>query len=289
MRQLIRLLGTGAVMVLVGLGSGALGAQEGQDPSEDCAVCHEELVVEFRETVHAIGARGAPSCITCHGDGTEHMDDIDDPELITMPEGVSGEGMCLTCHQPIHSMLSARSAHSDTAVFCGTCHTMHPTGREKTRLLRQDPNQMCVTCHAAQGNSFRRPFGHRLDRGGLECVSCHNPHGGAGERSLVVDRSGEVACLSCHAEKRGPFVFPHVSGVTGDCTSCHEPHGSSNPMALNRSRVDQLCLECHSPIEGGTLGSQPPAFHDLYSPRYRECTVCHVAVHGSNQSPMLLK
>jgi predicted CXXCH cytochrome family protein len=71
--------------------------------------------------------------------------------------------------------------------------------------------------------------------------------------------------------------------------SCHEPHGSTNPMALTRPRVDQLCLECHSLIEGGTFGSQPPSFHDLRSPRYRNCTTCHVAVHGSNTSPMLLK
>ena len=120
-------------------------------------------------------------------------------------------------------------------------------------------------------------------------MSCHNPHGGSGEYSLVVNRAGEGPCVTCHAEKRGPFVFPHVSDVTGDCLTCHEPHGSSNPMALRRSRVDQLCLECHSQIEATTLGSQPPAFHDLRSPRYRECTVCHVAIHGSNLSPALTK
>jgi predicted CXXCH cytochrome family protein len=84
-------------------------------------------------------------------------------------------------------------------------------------------------------------------------------------------------------------VFPHVSNVVGDCMSCHQPHGSSNPNALTRSQVYQLCLECHSPIEGGTLGSQPPSFHDLLSPRYRNCTTCHVAIHGSNMSPQLLK
>ena len=37
------------------------------------------------------------------------------------------------------------------------------------------------------------------------------------------------------------------------------------------------------------LPAHVPAFHDLHSPRYRECTVCHVAVHGSNTSPGLLK
>ena len=75
----------------------------------------------------------------------------------------------------------------------------------------------------------------------------------------------------------------------GDCTSCHEPHGSSNPKQLKRATVYQVCIECHSPIGGTTLGSQPPSFHNLSSPRYQNCTTCHVAVHGSNRDPQLLK
>jgi hypothetical protein len=58
---------------------------------------------------------------------------------------------------------------------------------------------------------------------------------------------------------------------------------------LKRARVDQLCLECHSPIAGTTLGSQPPSFHNIRLPRYQNCTVCHTAIHGSNRSPVLLK
>jgi DmsE family decaheme c-type cytochrome len=102
-------------------------------------------------------------------------------------------------------------------------------------------------------------------------------------------RTGELPCFGCHAEKRGPFVFEHVTGVAGDCLSCHEPHGSSNPKELVRARVDRLCLECHSTLSAETLGSQPPSFHNLSLPRYQNCTTCHVAVHGSNLSPALLK
>jgi DmsE family decaheme c-type cytochrome len=288
MRQLIRLLSAGLLLGPLVLGVAATSAAA-DDPSEDCAMCHEEVVAEFNTTVHAIGARGGPSCTSCHGDGTQHMDEGGEPEFIMTPQGIGGEKTCLTCHDNTRTMFSARSAHSDTSVLCGSCHAIHGNDRGRRALLVEEPNQLCATCHAAQNNSFRRPYGHRLDRGGLECVSCHNPHAGGGDNNLVVDRSGQGPCVSCHSEKRGPFVFPHVSGVTGDCRACHEPHGSSNPVALKRSRVDQLCLECHSPIEGGTLGSQPPAFHDLFSPRYRNCTTCHVAIHGSNTSPALLK
>ncbi|HEX7528849.1 MAG TPA: cytochrome c3 family protein, partial [Thermoanaerobaculia bacterium] len=90
-------------------------------------------------------------------------------------------------------------------------------------------------------------------------------------------------------EVRGPFIFTHVNGVAGDCTSCHVPHGSSYPHQLQRATIAAQCLECHSTLSKGTLGSQPPSFHDISLPRYRNCTTCHVAVHGSQRSPQLLK
>src|SRR5260370_14433314 len=63
---------------------------------------------------------------------------------------------------------------------------------------------------------------------------------------------------------------------------------------LVRHEVRQVCLECHanSPpppasVAGSTnvhlnnLGQIPPAFHDLRSQRFQNCSVCHVKVHGS--------
>jgi DmsE family decaheme c-type cytochrome len=258
--------------------------------SEDCAMCHEDVAEAFQHNPHAVAAssRGKPACVTCHGDGLEHMDEGGDPALVEVPQGRSGAEFCLQCHDTVHSMFSTRSVHNEVGVHCDSCHVMHAGPEAPKPLLKNESNAQCADCHSGAANSFRRPFGHRLDRGGLQCVTCHNPHGDRGNDNLVVTSRGDGPCLDCHSEKRGPFVFPHVSDITGDCMSCHEPHGSSNPMALVRSRVDQLCLECHSPA-GGSLGSQPPATHDVMTPRFRNCTVCHVAVHGSNTSPALLK
>jgi hypothetical protein len=36
-------------------------------------------------------------------------------------------------------------------------------------------------------------------------------------------------------------------------------------------------------------GGVPPAFHDLRSPRFRNCTVCHLKVHGSQVNRALLR
>jgi hypothetical protein len=55
-----------------------------------------------------------------------------------------------------------------------------------------------------------------------------------------------------------------------------------------------VCLECHSNLgvpasNSGTLGSTPPSFHNMAVPRYRNCTTCHVKVHGSNADRGLLR
>lgn len=250
-------------------------------------MCHDQVPAQMAQTVHGLSARGGPSCQDCHGNGEAHMDEGGDPSLM---DPVT-EQACRSCHQNRDQPeLIEREVHHNRGVHCADCHNIHDTATDRQPLLVVPAGELCARCHTAEQARFNRPFGHNLDRAGvMQCISCHDPHGSRNNGALKTNRAGESPCLTCHAEKRGPFVFPHVNGIAGDCMSCHEPHGSSNPMALTRSRVDQLCLECHSPISGGTLGSQPPATHNLRSPRYRQCTVCHVAIHGSNTSPQLLK
>jgi len=94
--------------------------------------------------------------------------------------------------------------------------------------------------------------------------------------------------LQCHSDKRGPFVYEHAVMRMDGCTACHEPHGSANPRMLTRHEVRLVCLECHAnlPIppsiaKNPYIGGQPPALHDLRSPRFQNCTICHVKIHGS--------
>jgi hypothetical protein len=63
---------------------------------------------------------------------------------------------------------------------------------------------------------------------------------------------------------------------------------------LTRQEVRLVCLECHAnipsaPNPGKVLGVVPPAFHDMSSPRYHNCTVCHQKVHGSYVDRNLLR
>jgi DmsE family decaheme c-type cytochrome len=250
-----------------------------------CSTCHEDLAKSFVTNPHA-DAKGA--CAACHGDGAKHAAE-GDKTLIKVPAAIGDIKTCLGCHEGTKVLGRAGTGmHASASVACFTCHSVHGA-TQPTRLLKRPINTLCASCHLEQAGMFKKPFAHHLDGDAMTCASCHNPHGGRGLKSLKASRLGDGPCMTCHPDKQGPFVFSHVNGVNGNCLSCHEPHGSNNPMRLRRARVDQLCLECHTTLPAGNLGSQPPSFHDLRSPRYTNCTTCHVAVHGSNSSPLLLK
>jgi DmsE family decaheme c-type cytochrome len=287
----------GVVLLALAAAGPSRGAQEPTAPAHAatataaCGDCHEQAA-KFTTNVHAHrkGVEGEAACASCHGDGTKHVESGGDKSLIRVVRGASGAEVCLTCHVKVDAHASYRNGINmrGEAVTCLSCHSIHASDPKQRALLSRPVDTLCGSCHVSQAAAFQKPFAHRL-RGGMSCVSCHDPHGLARAGALRPTRGGELPCLSCHAEKRGPFVFSHVNGVAGDCLSCHESHGSSNPKRLTRANVYQLCLECHSPITPGVLGSQPPSFHDLRVPRYRNCTTCHTAVHGSNRSPALLK
>jgi DmsE family decaheme c-type cytochrome len=186
------------------------------------------------------------------------------------------------------------SGHSKNQVSCVACHAVHQ-GPEAL-VARKNPtiNKQCGSCHTSALAEFQRPYRHKLLEGAMSCTDCHNPHGTFLWRSVRLANANEPGCLNCHGDKRGPFAFEHPPVKMEPCSTCHEPHGSANPRMLTRHEVRFQCLECHSNIgnisaapaqpssQNGVLGGIPPAFHDLRSPRFRNCTTCHMKIHGSH-------
>ncbi len=122
----------------------------------------------------------------------------------------------------------------------------------------------------------------------MSCDDCHNPHGSFLPHSIRTFAANEAACFRCHGDKRGPFVYEHLPVRTDGCPACHEMHGSANPRMLIRHEVRLVCLECHANVGvQPTLGGLPPAFHDLRSGRFQNCTICHIKIHGSNVDAVL--
>lgn len=267
--------------------------------SEVCQACHEDIFKSLQKNPHHVvetsnKAWKGKACESCHGPGSRHAESAA-PADIVQPAKLSASGTdrtCLKCHAnaPTH-VGRLHGGHGKGQVSCAACHSVH----KGQMVARKAPevNAQCASCHTSQWASFQRPYRHRLPQGAMSCVDCHNPHGSLLPRQLQTAAANEPGCIRCHGDKRGPFVFEHAPVRMEGCHTCHEPHGSANPRMLTRHEVRYTCLECHTnlptPAIKTSLGGVPPALHDLRQPRFRQCTNCHVKIHGSNVNRSLMR
>jgi len=271
--------------------------------SDTCQGCHEDIFDAFQKNPHheveGDKKRGfeGKACESCHGPGSKHAEsmsaaDIRNPAKVAP---ATADKICLTCHlnEPTH-VGRISSSHAKNQVACVACHSIHKGSEKLVARKIPDINALCSSCHQDVWASFQKPYIHRLPQGAMSCVDCHNPHGSFEPRSLQAVNANEPGCLKCHGDLAGPFVYEHAPVKMEGCTACHEPHGSSNARMLTRQIVRLVCQECHSNFQavapkGGTLGSIPPAIHNLAEPRFQNCTNCHQKIHGSNVSQDLFK
>lgn len=255
--------------------------------TEMCAVCHEDISLGLEKTPHSQitstsnGKWKSQECETCHGPGGSHAESADATLIFefrsTAPDRANRA--CLECHSGQETQRGRlMGAHYRNTLDCTSCHSVHQS--ERRALLTSGSTELCSACHVGERAAFNRPFTHRLMQNAIDCVDCHNPHGGPPPASMQTFAANDASCFKCHSDKRGPFPFEHAPVKLDACSSCHEPHGSANPRMLIRHDVPQLCLECHT-LTPQNLGGPPTAFHDLRSARFRNCTVCHSKIHGS--------
>ncbi|MBI4474129.1 MAG: DmsE family decaheme c-type cytochrome [Acidobacteria bacterium] len=264
--------------------------------NEDCAVCHEDLTAAFDKTPHAILEKSPKlqqknSCESCHGPGEAHSVSDGDKTKIISFIGKSHDTynrQCLACHAKNHELDGFKlGLHAKSGLSCASCHSVHKAAAA-TSLLRKQSNSLCMECHLDRRAEFAKPFRHRVTENAMRCTDCHQAHGGLEGRQMRASHSGEAACVQCHTDKSGPFIFEHASLRIRGCRGCHESHGSNNSRMLVRSTVRSLCLECHS-TSRNVFALQPPSVHDVRSPRYQNCTTCHSRIHGSNASSLFLQ
>ncbi|SDX98458.1 DmsE family decaheme c-type cytochrome [Nitrosomonas sp. Nm33] len=254
-----------------------------------CTKCHDESsgnpVLFIGKTKHGTVADGrTPTCTSCHGESDEHMDG--DQAIPPKPSRTFGKNprtsildrnqVCLNCHQGGKRMHWIGSAHANRDTVCTACHEIH-TVLDKVRDKNTQSN-VCFTCHKEQRAQINRPSRHPIREGKVVCSDCHNPHGSAGPSMTVRDSVNET-CLTCHMEKRGPFIYNHPP-VQENCAICHNPHGTTAPNLL-KVRAPFLCQECHEPnAHQGSLGTITGAY--ARNTIARGCMNCHTNIHGSN-------
>ncbi len=269
-----------------------------------CQTCHPDVWAGFTRNPHfktivfPKPAEKTFGCEGCHGPGIDHPKNPFDHTKINRIEGrPAGQVLdaCLACHAKDFTKANIRrSAHSANDVACTNCHSIHHAQTPRYLLTKQQKD-LCYTCHLEAKAQFNMPFRHRVNEGAIQCTDCHNPHGSftatwrMGARPRLVSESfgNDEACLKCHTDKRGPFVYEHPPVRVEGCEACHQPHGSTNPRLLKRPAMFTMCLECHNGVRGFSksgFGDPIPttSFHRFEQARFQNCVTCHVRIHGSN-------
>ncbi len=258
-------------------------------PDAKCISCHAKESEAITASKHGVSgdartaaAHGA-TCQSCHGASVEHAQSPRARPTIafnrTTPPA-ERSAPCLSCHQDAKLIHWDGAAHARNDVACDSCHESHRAADPV--MVASTQAGVCFDCHKDMRAATLRLSTHPLRSGWMPCSSCHNAHGSVGEGGLVKASVNET-CYSCHAEKRGPFLWPHPPSAE-NCSNCHEPHGTNNAPLL-ASRQPYLCMQCHlTPMHGSNLfsGSNLPPATGGAQMLGASCANCHMKVHGSN-------
>lgn len=264
--------------------------QAGYVGSEACATCHENYDKNVGATKHGFAANARTpmaqqGCESCHGPGEAHASDPVNvkPKQFNKLSTAESNATCATCHDRAKHALFDGSQHDQRNVQCISCHSIH-NGKSKVAMLKTaTEQQLCATCHQTIAKKMNRANHMPVREGKMECSSCHNTHGSTNVKLLKVGTTVDESCASCHAEKRGPYLWEHAP-VSNSCVTCHDPHGSNNNRMLV-AKETFLCQRCH------VTSRHPPTVYDGYllnnsangNKIYAKgCVNCHQAIHGSN-------
>lgn len=104
---------------------------------------------------------------------------------------------------------------------------------------------------------FERGSGERK----MTCTSCHSMHRGDPAGQLAPERTGERACIDCHADTRAQNHSHHRADSPGNaCIACHMPKTSYALLSAVRSH------RIESPSVARTIATGKP----------NACNLCHL-------------
>ncbi len=279
--------------------------QKSSDTVPVCVTCHENSNRTILLTGHgAQNDANGSSCQACHGDATLHLQDPvknKPANVLASKVATAAEksAVCLTCHGGQRQLENWSVAkHRKVDVTCVNCHSIHGTQSASnnseikrtqfaaapyTTTARQLAYKTCVECHRDVRAEILKPSHHPIIEGKVGCQDCHDPHGALQKASLRNESIPDL-CVSCHADKRGPWIHEHPP-VMENCATCHTPHGSAH-KGLLAQKPPALCADCHP---GGHThgiydgrGTLPNVLPSNIRFEGSGCVGCHRQIHGSN-------
>jgi DmsE family decaheme c-type cytochrome len=309
-----------AVLVMAGVSiAGELPQQAAPAPkinndyvgNDVCITCHEDQNKRFQNTTMGKAfatphtAAEKLGCESCHGAGKAHVDAGGGKDSIIRFSKDSKNTVeeqnqaCVQCHQRGNRRFWSGSPHESRGMRCVDCHQTKMELKKSmsgeaflaqrlstTEGLLKPETELCLSCHEMRKAELQRSSHMPFREGKVTCSTCHNPHGTPNPAQLK-QASVNENCYSCHAERRGPFLWAHQP-VTENCDTCHEAHGTFNPQLL-KARQPRLCQQCHNEFAHGerfTTGvlqsstGQPTGYSNKVVSR--SCANCHSKIHGTN-------
>jgi DmsE family decaheme c-type cytochrome len=254
---------------------------------DTCLTCHEGQ--GLGKSPHGrVADRRTPagtgrSCESCHGPGAAHVDTGDVAKIKDFDDLTARDAnaACVSCHNRGQHAQWEGSMHDARNVSCVSCHSVHAPKSDTGSLKLASTTATCESCHRQEAMKVKRSGHMPVREGKMDCASCHNSHGSTNVRMLKVGNTVNESCATCHAEKRGPFLWEHAAGRE-NCVSCHDPHGSNNDRMLV-AKQPMLCQRCH------VASRHPATIYDTTQVRNasnrvvgRSCVNCHSQIHGSN-------
>lgn len=217
---------------------------------DDCAVCHEKEVKNFKLTQHSrlqIPGEGkrveGQGCEGCHGPGSLHVDAGGGKGKFIVNPG-KDPSTCFQCHLEKQAEFSLPHHHpvKEGRMNCTACHDPHgqDVNKPKSNWLTR-VNDTCVQCHREQ--SRPRVYEHEALREG--CTTCHSPHGSINPKMLT-ERDNNL-CLKCHAQVASPEL-------TGTTSIGKMPHAGFAPTEFLQ-RGACFSAGCHTAVHGSDVNS----------------------------------
>lgn len=288
----------------------------------NCTTCHADEAADLPKSVHSLLGAGADACASCHGPahntqpaaalvptmcaechGSEVKGFLSSAHGVAAKNGDAQAPTCLTCHGPVHKLLTAQDPQSPVA--------------------KKNLPDTCASCHSNPAflASHQIPFAHPVESYKLSvhgravaagnenaatCSDCHGSHeiyAGRDARSKVNHWNVPATCGACHsaiAQVYGQSVHGQaVAKGAKDapvCTDCHGEHvilapneaaSPVNPVHVSTA----VCGSCHGDARIAARYNLPsdrvPTFADSFhglaeragSQAVANCASCH-GVHN---------
>ena len=224
------------------------------------------------------------ACENCHGPGSAHVAagggrgvggimsfEADDPRSVGRKE---------------RRFVSPAMSAANAPLWQGSIHEdaragLHQLPHDHEERVAQEPTEDRVRSRTPASSATRIGARRCSARRICRCAKARSRariaiiRTAASPKLLLKKDSINDVCYTCHAEKRGPFLFEHEP-VRENCDNCHDPHGTVNEYSLKIARP-RLCNECHN------FGMDNTAGPTVESSRMgQSCENCHTAIHGSN-------